>query len=169
MKRFAKPALAIGTSLLCLFVAEFALRKIAPVQDPYAELKVPRPEINQYIKSEHPKNLRLVIDTEAGLPGMKGPNIFTTNNMGYRGDDLTMPKPANEFRIFMVGGSTTECVYLDDSKAITRVLQNELNKQPPNNLTFRAPFQRITREWPGVDLSGITSKPLFDEETNHGS
>ena len=58
---------------------------------------------------------------------MKGPNVFTTNNMGFRGDELTMPKPANEFRIFMVGGSTTECLYLDDSKALTRVLQNELN------------------------------------------
>jgi lysophospholipase L1-like esterase len=137
MKRFAKPALAIGTSLLCLLVAEFALRRIAPVQDPYAELKVPRPEVNQYIKSEHPKNLRVVVDPEAGLPGMKGPNVFTTNNMGFRGDDLTIPKPANEFRVFMVGGSTTECVYLDDSNAITRVLQNELNKQPPNNLTVK--------------------------------
>ena len=81
--------------------------------------------------------MRLVTEPEDGLPGVKGPNVFTTNNMGFRGDELTMPKPANEFRIFMVGGSTTECLYLDDSKAITRVLQNELNQQPLNNLTVK--------------------------------
>src|ERR1043166_2993450 len=136
MKRFAKPALAIVTSLICLAVLEFALRRIAPVQDPYAELKTSRSEINQFIKSEFPRNLRLVTDPEKNLPGMKGPNVFTTNNMGFRGDDLIMPKPANEFRIFMVGGSTTECMYIDDANAINRVLQNELNKHP-GNVTFK--------------------------------
>lgn len=137
MKRFAKPALAIVTSLICLIVLEFALRRIAPLQDPYAAQKVPRDSINQYIKSEHPKNLRLVTEPEPDLPGVRGPNVFTTNNLGFRGDDLTIPKPANEFRIFMVGGSTTECLYLDDSKTITRVLQNELNKSKGANLTVK--------------------------------
>jgi len=132
MKRFSKPALAIVTSLICLAVLEFALRRVAPLQDPYAAYKVPRESINQYIKSEHPKNLHLVTEPENDLPGLRGPNLFTTNNMGFRGDDLTIPKPANEFRIFMVGGSSTECLYLDDSKAFTRVLQNELNKQTTN-------------------------------------
>lgn len=136
-RRFAKPALAIVTSLVCLAVLEFALRRIAPLQDPYAAYKVPRESINQYIKSEHPKNLRLVTEPEADLPGLRGPNVFTTNNMGFRGDDLTIPKPANEFRIFMVGGSTTECLYLDDSKTITRALQNELNKSKGANLTVK--------------------------------
>jgi lysophospholipase L1-like esterase len=136
-RRLAKPALAIGTSLICLLVAEFALRRIAPLQDPYAADKVPREGINQYIKSEHAKNLRLVTEPEADLPGMHGPNVFTTNNLGFRGEELTIPKPANEFRIFMVGGSTTECLYLDDTKAITTVLQNELNKQRGANLQVR--------------------------------
>src|SRR5215475_4876455 len=137
MRRFAKPALAIVTSLICLAALEFALRRIAPVQDPFAEMKVPRADINQYIKSEFPKHLRLVTEPEEGLPGMRGPNVFTTNNMGFRGDDLIMPKPANEFRIFMVGGSTTECLYLDDRNAVTRVLQNELNQTPAGHLTVK--------------------------------
>lgn len=136
-RRFAKPALAIGLSLICVLVAEFALRRIAPLQDPYAADKVPRESINQYIKSEHSKNLRLVTEPEADLPGLRGPNVFTTNNLGFRGDDLIVPKPANEFRIFMVGGSTTECLYLDDSKTVTRVLQNELNKQQATNVAVR--------------------------------
>src|SRR5262249_34797705 len=74
---------------------------------------------------------------EDGLPGMKGPNVFTTNNMGFRGDDLIMPKPANELRIFMVGGSSTECLYLDDARTITRVLQDKLSREPANNLTVK--------------------------------
>lgn len=137
MKRLAKPLLLIVTSLACLALLEFAFRRIAPIQDPYAELKVPRPEINQYIRSQFPKNLRFVTEPEDGLPGVKGPNVFTTNNMGFRGDELMMPKPANEFRIFMVGGSTTECLYLDDANAVTKVLQNDLNQHPLNNLTFK--------------------------------
>jgi len=137
IRRFARPALALCTSLVCLAVLEFALRRISPVPDPYAEAKLPRQEINQYIKSEFPRNLRLTTRIEDGLPGMKGPNVFTTNNLGFRGDNLIMPKPPDEFRIFMVGGSSTECLYLDDTHAITRVLQDELNRQPPNNLTIK--------------------------------
>ncbi len=137
MRRFAKPTIAIVTSIICVLVLELALRQIAPLQDPYAADKAPRSDINQYIKSEHARNLRLVTEPEEGLPGMKGPNVFTTNNFGFRGEDLIMPKPANEFRIFMVGGSTTECLYNDDSKAINRVLQDELNKSPMGNLTVK--------------------------------
>ena len=137
MKRLAKPVLAISVSLICLAVLEFALRRINPAPDPFAESKVPRPDINQYIKSEFPKHLRLVTQPEDGLPGMKGPNVFTTNNMGFRGDDLIMPKPANELRIFMVGGSSTECLYLDDARTITRVLQDKLSREPANNLTVK--------------------------------
>src|SRR5215813_10520342 len=136
-RRFAKATLAIATSLICVAALEFALRRVFPVQDPFADLKVPRQEINQYIKSEFPGHLRLVTQAEEGLPGMRGANVFTTNNLGFRGDDLIMPKPANEYRIFMVGGSTTECLYLDDANAINRLLQNELNKPPANNLTVK--------------------------------
>jgi len=125
-RRHAKVLILIVTSLTCLVILELALRKLAWVQDPYADLKY-RQQLNQYIKSEHPKNLRLVTAPEADLPGMKGPSVFTTNNLGFRGDPLVVPKPADEFRIFMVGGSTTECLYLDDSKTLTRVLQDELN------------------------------------------
>lgn len=137
MKRLAKPLLLIVTSLTCLAVLEFALRRIAPLQDPYAAEKVPRTDINQYIKSEHARKLRLITEPEDGLPGMKGPNVFTTNNLGFRGEDLIVPKPAGEFRVFMVGGSTAECLYNDDTKAITRVLEDELSKSPAGNLTVK--------------------------------
>lgn len=47
------------------------------------------------------KNLR---DSHSGL-GQLG---FTTNNFGFRGPDVAVPKPAGVFRIVCIGGSTTE-------------------------------------------------------------
>ena len=128
--------MAFVTSLICLVVLELALRVFSPVPDPYADFKY-KPEINQFIRSEFPRNLQLVTEPEEGLPGLKGPNHFSTNNLGFRGDPLTVPKPNDEFRIFMVGGSTTECLYLDDSKAITRVMQNELGKSEAGKFTVK--------------------------------
>jgi lysophospholipase L1-like esterase len=61
---------------------------------------------------------------------------FTTNNLGFRGDSLIIPKPANEYRVFLVGGSTAECFYLDDSKSIDHVLQEEL-QQLTDSLTVK--------------------------------
>jgi lysophospholipase L1-like esterase len=57
------------------------------------------------------------------------PVRFTANNLGFRGDSLAMPKPPGEFRIFMVGGSTTECLILDDPDAITHVVQERLARR----------------------------------------
>jgi len=136
VRKFAKPIVAIVTSVICLTIAEMALRIFSPLPDPYIDFKYKK-ELNQYIKSEFPKNLQLVTEPEEGLSGVHGPNRFTINNMGFRGDYLTVPKPTNEFRIFMVGGSTTECLYLDDSKAITRVLQDELGKTEAGKFTVK--------------------------------
>src|SRR5215471_9735047 len=98
MKRLPKLLLLLVTSFVCVVALELALRIIAPVPDLNAEDKLPRQAINQYIKSEFPKNLRLKTQPEPGLPGVTGPNVFTTNALGFRGDPLSLPKPANEFR-----------------------------------------------------------------------
>jgi len=50
---------------------------------------------------KYKNNLR---DSHSGL-GQLG---FTTNNHGFRGPDITVPKPAGVFRIVCIGGSTTE-------------------------------------------------------------
>jgi lysophospholipase L1-like esterase len=134
--KIARPLTLITSFTICLLAAEVALRLFAPVPDPYAELKYRR-AVNQYIKSEFPSHLRLLTTAEEGLPGVQGSNQFTTNNRGFRGDEMTVPKPVDEFRIFMVGGSTTECLYLDDSKAVTRVLQEELGKHAPAGMQVR--------------------------------
>ena len=137
MKRSTGPILFLLTSVLCVALTEFTLGLFLPVPDPYAKLKRSIKTINQVIRSEFQRNYVLHTQPEEGLPGVRPHNVFTTNNMGYRGDYLHTPKPTNEFRIFMVGGSTTECLYLDDSDSINTVLQNELQTHLPKSLNIK--------------------------------
>jgi lysophospholipase L1-like esterase len=129
-------SITIITFLGCIVFAELFLGLFAPVPDPYDRFKYER-MLNQYIKSEFPPNYKLVTEAEEGLPGVKGRNVFTTNNMGYRGDHLFVPKPKDEFRIFMIGGSTTECIYLDDSHAINTTLQQYFQKNLRSPLSVK--------------------------------
>jgi lysophospholipase L1-like esterase len=127
MKRFSGVLIATIALALSFTVAELSLRALAPVPDPYDKYKHSS-QLNPYIRFEFPANYRLETQAEEGLPGVQGHNLFTTNNMGFRGDFITRPKPPREFRIFMVGGSTTECLYLDDSNALNSILQKALRE-----------------------------------------
>lgn len=124
-RRWLGPAVALVTLLVGLCAAELLLRAMHPLPDPYAALK----EVVQrdFVPSFHAPHERLVVSAEAGIPGMStSRKTFSTDNVGLRGDSLAMPKPAGEFRIFVIGGSTTECTYLDDSEALPRRIQDHL-------------------------------------------
>ncbi|EDP94272.1 hypothetical protein KAOT1_06312 [Kordia algicida OT-1] len=105
-----------------------------PVPDPYENAKKNMfypPIGNMYIESQFDPNLNLEFATEDGLLGFenyKEPTKFTINNYGFRGDELKMPKPNSEYRIFAIGGSSTESLYIDDKDVWTQVLQENLNK-----------------------------------------
>lgn len=124
-------ALAVVTTLLVVIAAEIALRAMAPVANPYENIERLKPQINQYIRFEYPRHYSATTEAEPGLPGLSGKHRFTTNNMGFRGDSLADPKPPGEFRVFMVGGSTTECFYLDDADDLARVLERDLSAAAP--------------------------------------
>lgn len=130
-----RAALSIISFIASILMGEVCLEVFAPVPDPYADLK--RAEPNQYIKSEFPPNSHFLTEPEEGLRGVSPHNLFTTNNMGFRGDYLTTPKPKDEFRVFIVGGSTTECFYLDDAKALSRALQDRLGGLAAPNITIK--------------------------------
>ncbi len=117
---------------LAFLVVEVLLRVVAPFPNPYGDAA--RFRVNQYIRFEYPRNYAAVTEAEPGLPGLSGRNHFTTNNMGFRGGELIRPRPAGEYRIFLVGGSTFECFYLDDSDEIGRVLQNQLPALPDGRI-----------------------------------
>ncbi len=126
-KKIGNILLACSILILCLVILEVALRVFAPISDPYADRKYNT--TNRLIRSDYPPYFKIVTEMEPGLPGMSGLHTFSTNNVGFRGDDLMLPKPKDEFRVFIVGGSTTESYYNDDSKVFTRVLQDQLSQK----------------------------------------
>jgi len=121
-------ALVLLSTVLSITAVEAMLRAVAPIADPYKLHKRRANIVQMYLRSSFPANMRVQLSTEAGLPGMDGrETTFTTNNVGLRGDSLPMPKPDDELRVFVVGGSTTENLYVDDRQAMTRILQDRLD------------------------------------------
>jgi lysophospholipase L1-like esterase len=57
------------------------------------------------------------------MPGVSGLSEFTTNSLGIRGDELA---ETQQYRILAIGGSTTECVYLDQHKAWPYLIERRL-------------------------------------------
>ncbi len=62
------------------------------------------------------------------MPGISGQALFKTNSLGLRGDELM---PDHTYRILAIGGSTTECLYLDQEDAWPYLLQKKLNETMP--------------------------------------
>lgn len=133
--RFQGPLLALSAVVVVLLLAEIALRVLAPVSAGVGPQHINA--ANPYIRFEYPRHYSAVTETEPGLPGLSGVHAFTTNNMGFRGDSLRVPGPADEYRVFLVGGSTVECFYLDDDDEIGRVLQREMQATAPSGTTVR--------------------------------
>ncbi|HEX3160536.1 MAG TPA: GDSL-type esterase/lipase family protein, partial [Gemmatimonadaceae bacterium] len=117
------------TLLVGVVGAEVLLRVFHPQPDPYATSKVV--VTRNFVPSWHEPHERLRVSAAPGIPGMTtASKTFSTDNVGLRGDSLAMPKPRDEFRVFVVGGSTTECTYLDDSEALPRMIQNRMRARP---------------------------------------
>lgn len=104
-------ALVVGGLALALLGAEWALRARWP---------------NEY--SVWPPGFRATFQAAPGvMPGVEGASSFTINSSGIRGDEFSS---AQGPRILALGGSTTECFYLDDEEAWPRLLQKELAAAP---------------------------------------
>ncbi|RAI85540.1 SGNH/GDSL hydrolase family protein [Algoriphagus yeomjeoni] len=117
--------------VIMLVLVEIILWFVAPVADPFEKYKNAAPLNNQYIESQFPKKVSYTFEIESDLPLMDSSATFTTNNMGFRGDSLISPKPDNEYRIFLVGGSTTENLFIDDYLGFERQVQEKLQAENP--------------------------------------
>jgi lysophospholipase L1-like esterase len=95
----------------CLLLSELVLRGIFPFKKEY------------YIWPPHLQ--RIFNPSPAIMPGIKGESRFIINSMGIRGDEIS---PRHTYRILAVGGSTTECLYLDQAETWTQLLQQKLNE-----------------------------------------
>lgn len=107
MKRLLVLAVSIIISLL---IAEVVLHIVYPPKDTY------------YIWQP---NLYHVFKPDSSIfPGIAGNKSFTINSSGTRGDLFT---DAGKNYVCL-GGSTTECLYLDDNETWARVAQGELGE-----------------------------------------
>lgn len=109
-----KLGLATLSAVAALGGAELCLRRVLPratryyVWEPSLERVLhPRPEL---------------------VPGVRGPSVFRTSSIGLRADELT---PAHDVRILAVGGSTTECLLLDQDEAWPELVRGALAERFP--------------------------------------
>lgn len=112
IKRVTPGLITVIISLsLALLVAELVLRVFHPLRE----------------YCVWPPNLRHVFRPIPGvMPGVAGIKTFSINEMGLRGDPVDR---GAQYRILAVGGSTTECLYLDDAEAWPWRLQKILNSE----------------------------------------
>lgn len=105
----ATAAISLGAALL---LGELTLRLLLPGPGGYF---VYPPGLRQEFWPE-----------EALMPGVSGPSRFQVNSLGLRGDDLGSE---HTYRILALGGSTTQCLYLDQAEAWPQQLQDLLGER----------------------------------------
>lgn len=109
-------SLCFVSTFLSLVILEWILRIISP------------PTIFSPLLPLRP---HLKMELHVDLRGVSPKGMHTTNKWGFRGDE-----PPSEwekyYTLVAVGGSTTQCFYLDDHKTWPYRLQEELKKQRPH-------------------------------------
>ena len=95
-----------------------------------------------------PKTTITMLPDPSIFPGIHGASVFKTNKYGIRGREITA---MDTLKILTVGGSTTECLYLDQSETWQTLFENKMNE----NI-----FQK--KVWVGnIGKSGLTSFDNF--------
>ena len=105
----AVAALFAVSASIAAAVAELALRVLVPAPTGWFVF---------------PPGLRREFEPrEEIMPGVRGLSRFVVNSLGVRGDE---PGAAHTLRMLAVGGSTTQCLYLDQTEAWPQRLQELL-------------------------------------------
>lgn len=108
----ANIAVSLISIFIALAVAEIGLRFVFPSPNRYYVWK---PYLNWNFKPSPDL-----------MPGVEGASRFITNSEGIRADEFTSDYT---YKILTVGGSTTECLYLDQEEAWSHLLQKNLNEK----------------------------------------
>ena len=86
-----------------------------------------------------PPNMHAIVNVKAGIPGINGKQVITTDDKGFRTTKDIDYENDNTYRIFAIGGSTTEEIYLDDQSTWTHLLQEHLSKELKLNVEVSIP------------------------------
>ncbi len=74
-------------------------------------------------------NLDYVVDVVEGLPGISGPQRVTTDERGFRTTRTVDYQDPSTLRLFAIGASTMEQIFLDDKSTFTHLLQERLARE----------------------------------------
>ncbi len=110
-----------------------------------------------YYKYQHyhhlTPNIHYQIDVQGdGLPGIQGIQTITTDAFGFRTTkNIEYQKKSPGYRIFALGASTTESIYIDDHKTWPHLLQEKLTKK------LQMPVEVIN-----ASVSGLRMAHIYD-------
>ncbi|MCB9673140.1 MAG: SGNH/GDSL hydrolase family protein [Alphaproteobacteria bacterium] len=106
-------------------VLELLLRWLYPLGDPYPNQR--RIELGAYVPNRHEPEFHMTAKAEPGLSGVDGVHRFQTNAQGFVGADLERASE-DARRIFLVGGSTMECMVLGVEGNPATLMQDALTQ-----------------------------------------
>ena len=81
--------------------------------------------IQNNLRSSNLSFLRDILEVDAD------DSVHSLNFHGFRGPEVTLEKPPNTYRVFVVGGSTTYGAGVIDSETIPSLLQKKFNESDP--------------------------------------
>lgn len=129
LKKLAK-IIVINISLLAISLLLIeVLFQFYPIADPYEQDKI---STRHYFNPVKLPNKKFTFIIEDSLPGfenyIRNPEL-TSNNLGFRNseDIWNVKKQDDEYRVFAIGGSTTECSFLNDGDDWPSLLGDRLN------------------------------------------
>lgn len=137
----AKLLLIGGSLLVAVLLGEALLWMLLPVPHPYAAPasadqrifdEFRRTPLNRYLPAYTTEKVLQLEPDLALVPGASPKVRFAINRFGFRNARMQeLAKPSGELRIFTIGGSTTECLYLDEPDSWPEVVQRELAASAP--------------------------------------
>jgi len=83
-------------------------------------------EIHKFFHRHKPQTRSVFEPQLEVIPGIYGRSVYTVNSLGLRGPEAS--QNGQVYRILCIGGSTTECVYLDDTETSPSLLMQALNR-----------------------------------------
>lgn len=111
---FKKTTVVIVASLVTLAAVEILLRVLYPTSN------------NYYVW--YPNTVATFYIDSGVINGLSPGSKFSINSKGIRGDEQN----AESTRVLCIGGSTTECLYLDNTQAWPYLLQNKMRGDNTN-------------------------------------
>ncbi len=121
--------LLVILSLLFLYIGKIQVFSISLLMLVFLNFFTSHLDITQSDLMKHSANAydQFIIKGDV-MPGFKGINTFSTDSLGFRSNLNINYDEADSYRIFAIGASTTEEVFLDDKETWTALLEGKLLK-----------------------------------------